>query len=74
MSHDIHHSKKVILIHHNDCGAYKKSYKFKDENEEEQKQIKDMLKVEKIINKVFPDMKVEKIWAKIGNNITFEKI
>lgn len=74
MSHDIHHSKKVILIHHNDCGAYKESYKFENADEEEQKQIKDMLKVEKIINKVFPDMKVEKIWAKIGNNITFEKI
>ena len=34
ISHDLHGAKKVILIHHSDCGRYKSAYEFKDGEEE----------------------------------------
>lgn len=75
LSHDVHESKRVILIHHSDCGAYKLSYHFNSPKEEKEKQISDMIRIEKIIKERFPDMSVDKIWAELeGNNITFSKL
>jgi len=75
ISHNLHHSVKVVLIHHSDCGAYKNSYQFNSPEEEKQKQVEDLLKIESIIKERFPDMTVEKIWAELGeNNITFSKL
>ncbi|MDD2274291.1 MAG: hypothetical protein PHI91_00260 [Candidatus Pacebacteria bacterium] len=75
ISHNLHHSSKVVLIHHSDCGAYKSSYQFNSPEEEKEKQVKDLLKIELIIKERFPDMTVEKIWAELGeNNVTFSKL
>lgn len=75
ISYTLHHSKKVVLIHHSDCGAYKGSYQFENEKEEKEKQIEDMKKSETIIKEKFPSMIVEKIWAQIlENDIEFNKI
>ncbi|MDK2949294.1 MAG: hypothetical protein PWQ56_459 [Patescibacteria group bacterium] len=75
ISHNLHHSSKVVLIHHSDCGAYKNSYQFSSPEEEKEKQVNDLLKIELIIKERFPDMTVEKIWAELGeNNVTFSKL
>ncbi len=67
ISHDLHGSKEVVLIHHSDCGQYKKSYNFKDAEEEKLTQITDMKKSEEIIKKHFPDMSVKKVWAQMND-------
>ncbi|HPX51738.1 MAG TPA: carbonic anhydrase [Candidatus Pacearchaeota archaeon] len=75
ISHNLHHSVKVVLIHHSDCGAYKASYRFNDYKEEKEKQVEDMLKTESIIKEKFPDMTVEKVWAELEEgNVSFSKI
>ncbi len=75
ISHNLHHSSRVILIHHSDCGAYKSSYQLNTPEEEKEKQVSDLLKVESIIKKRFPSMTIEKIWAELGeDNVTFSKL
>ncbi|MDD5569157.1 MAG: hypothetical protein PHG23_01965 [Candidatus Pacebacteria bacterium] len=78
ISHNLHGAKKVILIHHSDCGKYKGAYDFADDAEEKLTQITDMDKSEEIIKKHFPDMAVEKVWAQMkdpdGKNVEFQII
>ncbi|MFZ3054767.1 MAG: carbonic anhydrase [Minisyncoccales bacterium] len=75
LSHDLHQSKTVILIHHSDCGVYNNCYEFNSGEEERQKQIEDMKKSEAVIKEIFPDMTVEKVWAQLldshGEKIEF---
>lgn len=71
MSHNLHESKKVVLIHHSDCGAYQ----IKNTEEEKIKQFEDIKKSEDIIKKMFPDMEVDKVWVEIlEDSIIFNKI
>ncbi len=71
ISHDLHESRKVVLIHHSDCGAYS----IEDKDQEKEKQFADMEKSKMIIKERFPDMEVGKIWAEIlEDNIIFNKI
>ncbi len=78
ISHELHGSENVILVHHSDCGAYKGSYQFKSLEEERNQQEQDMNKVEILINQLFPDMNVIKIWAEMqdenGQNVVLKKI
>jgi hypothetical protein len=75
LSYTLHGSRKVVLIHHSDCGAYNSFYKFKSGEEEKQKQIEDMRKAETIIKKLLPDVAVEKVWAQMldskGEKVNF---
>ena len=75
LSHDLHESRNVILIHHSDCGVYNNCYEFNSGEEEKQKQIEDMKKSETVIKGLFPDMTVEKVWAQLldphGEKIEF---
>ncbi|MFA5178302.1 MAG: carbonic anhydrase [Candidatus Paceibacterota bacterium] len=73
VSHDLHQSKQVILIHHSDCGAYKNDYEFKSPEEEKNFQLADLEKSKKMIKENFPDMLVQKIWAQM-NDSTGEKV
>jgi carbonic anhydrase len=78
ISHDLHEAKQVVLIHHSDCGKYKGSYVFQDDEEEKLTQITDMKKSEEIIKKNFPDMTVKKVWAQMqdsyGKAVDFQTI
>ncbi|MFA5431772.1 MAG: carbonic anhydrase [Candidatus Paceibacterota bacterium] len=75
ISHDLHESRKVVLIHHSDCGAYNNCYQFNSQEEEKQKQIEDMKKAEVIIKEILSDVSVEKVWAQMldphGNKVDF---
>jgi len=78
LSHDLHESRNVILVHHSDCGVYNNTYQFNSGEEEKQKQIEDMKKSEAVIKENFPDMIVEKVWAQLldpnGEKIEFTVI
>jgi hypothetical protein len=75
LSHDLHNSRKVVLIHHSDCGVYNNCYQFNSGEEEKQKQIEDMKKAETVIKEALPDVSVEKIWAQMldpnGDKVNF---
>lgn len=75
LSHDLHDSRKVVLIHHSDCGVYNSCYEFNSGEEEKQKQVEDMKKAEAVIKEALPDVTVEKVWAQMldpqGINIDF---
>ena len=65
ISRNLHHSNVIVLVHHSDCETYKNAYSFKNDDDEFKKQLEDIHKTEKIIKKNFPEMHIERIWAKI---------
>ncbi|PIR12886.1 hypothetical protein COV49_03920 [Candidatus Falkowbacteria bacterium CG11_big_fil_rev_8_21_14_0_20_39_10] len=78
ISCDLHCACQVVLLHHSDCGAYKASYNFKSKEEEKQKQLEDMAKVEGIIKERFKGLNIIKIWAQMkddnGGEVEFYKV
>ena len=71
ISHDLHHSREVIITCHSDCGAYG----IKDPAEEKNIQIEDLKKAKDIIKKRFPDAEVKAYWLRlIGNHEKIENI
>lgn len=75
---DLHHVKKIVIVNHQDCGAYGGSAKFNGDAEAEQKFHESELRKakDKIIDK-YPDKEYVLIYAKLadeGENIEFLKI
>mgnify|MGYP001302904560 CR=1 FL=1 len=71
ISHDLHHSREIIVTCHSDCGAYG----IKDLEEEKSIQIEDLRKAKDIIKKHFPDVEVKAYWLQlIGNHEKTEDI
>lgn len=77
-SYNLHNMRKIILLHHSDCGAYNSSYHFRDEEEEFSKQLDDMQAAEETLKNLFEDIEIIKIWAKMkdnkGNEVEFSEI
>ena len=75
LSYKLHGSRKVVLIHHSDCGVYNNCYDFKSGEDEKQKQIEDMRRAEVVIKKMLPDVSVDKVWAQMldpqGEKVNF---
>lgn len=72
---NLHHTKKIIIINHEDCGAYGGSGKFSEDQEIEQKFHEAELRKakEKILSK-YSDKEVILVYAKLvddGENIEF---
>ncbi len=63
ISHSLHDSCTVYLVHHSSCGAYAISNSFSSKEEEKKKQSEDLQKAVLVINERFPDLKVKKIWV-----------
>jgi carbonic anhydrase len=79
---DLHHAKKIIIINHQDCGAYGGSSKFNGDSEAEQKfHEEELQKAKNIILTKYPastaggpDKEVILVYAKLvdeGENIEF---
>ena len=66
---ELHHAEKIIIINHQDCGAYGGSVKFNNDEKAEQKfHYKELQKAkEKILSK-YPDKEVSLIYAKLVDN------
>jgi carbonic anhydrase len=58
LSHDLHESKKLYLVHHTDCGAYGGHDAFENLEIEKQTYSDHMIKAKEIINNLVPDMEV----------------
>jgi len=65
ISYNLHNARKVILLHHSNCGAYKVDYDFIDGEAEIAQQLEDMYAAEEIIKNCFEEIDVKKIWAQI---------
>lgn len=66
---DLHHVRKIVIVNHEDCGAYGGSGKFSGDQEAEQKFHEEELKraKEKILAK-YPDKEIILIYAKLSDN------
>lgn len=65
ISHRLHHIKKVILINHEDCGAY-------GESGTAEKHAEDLQNASARIKQQFPDLEVESFYLRLDG--TFEPI
>jgi carbonic anhydrase len=66
---ELHHAEKIVIINHQDCGAYGGSAKFNGDSEAEQKFHEEELKKAK--NKIlakYPDKRVILAYAKLVDN------
>jgi len=63
---NLHHAKKIVIVNHQDCGAYGGSKKFNGDDEAEQKFHEEELQKakEKILAK-YPDKEVILVYAKL---------
>ncbi len=75
---ELHHSQKIIIINHEDCGAYGGSEKFAgDQVAELQFHTKELKKARVILSEKFPQQEIILAYAKLINNkenIEFVKI
>jgi len=78
ISYNLHNARKVVLIHHSDCGAYKATYSFPDAEAEFAQQLEDMNAAEEIIKNCFENIEVKKIWAEMkdphGDEVEFAEL
>ena len=65
---DLHHVKKIVLVNHEDCGAYGGSAKFSDSEAEMEFHTGELKKAkEKILSK-YPGREVILIYAKLADS------
>lgn len=75
----LHGISRIIIISHEDCGAYGGKINFSGNEEEFAKHKEDFLKAKSIINDFFPELRIEFVFARLkeeknGNRkIWFEK-
>lgn len=65
IANDLHHIKKVILVNHEDCGAYGEAGTL-------EKHLEDLKKAKKEIKKLYPELEVETYYLKLNGE--FEKV
>jgi len=68
VSIDLHHATKIIIVHHNDCGAYALDYGFENEDEEFAQQLEDMNNVSQLLENCFSDVEIIRVWAQMNEN------
>ena len=69
ISHNLHQPKIIVLIQHEDCGAYGGSKKFAGPEEEKEFQSDQLQKAEAILKEIFPDCAIEKYFALLSGEI-----
>jgi carbonic anhydrase len=62
---NLHHAKKIVIVNHEDCGAYGGSKKFETRGEEQAFHESELKKAKERILKNFPDKEVILIYAKL---------
>ena len=67
-SHKLHEPKTIVLIQHEDCGAYGGSKAFADFQEELDTQKSELEKAEQILKKEFPQP-IEKYLARLSGEL-----
>lgn len=66
---DLHHVKKIVIVNHQDCGAYGGSSKFNNDNAAEQKfHTEELRKAKEKISAKYGDKEVILVYAKLDEN------
>jgi carbonic anhydrase len=72
---DLHHAQKIVIINHEDCGAYGGSKKFEGDREAEQQfHVEELQKAKMKILSLYPDREIILAYAKLvdnGENVEF---
>jgi len=72
---ELHHAQKIVIINHEDCGAYGGSEKFGGDRDEEQKfHETELQKAKEKLKAKYPDKEIILAYAKLtsdGENIEF---
>lgn len=71
IAHRLHHIKKVVLINHEDCGAYGQE-NFPDNQTEHLRHTEDLKNAKEKVKQAYPDLEVETYYLQL--NGTFEAI
>lgn len=71
---ELHKVKKVVLIHHQDCGAYGGSKKFNNINEEKEFHINELKKAYNKLSSIYSDIEYILVYAQINNDKIFFEI
>jgi hypothetical protein len=65
---DLHHVKKIVIVNHEDCGAYGGSAKFETREEEQEFHEGELRKAKEKLIKKYPDMEYILIYAKLSDD------
>ena len=74
---DLHHAQKIILVNHEDCGAYGGSAKFATREDEQKFHEEELRKAKTKIAEKYPDKEIILIYARLVDekeNVEFVKI
>lgn len=76
ISASLHHIKEIIIMNHEDCGAYGGRKAFASYDEEKNRLTEDMKKAAEIIHSQNPEIKITAVLAKINDDgvVSFEEI
>lgn len=69
IAHTLHHIQKVILINHEDCGAYGGTAAFESSKQEQAKHEEELTKAAEMIKHDFPELEVEIYFAKLDGAV-----
>jgi carbonic anhydrase len=66
---NLHYAKKIVVVNHEDCGAYGGSAKFNGDQDAEQKfHEEELRKAKGIINEKFPEQEVVLVYARLADD------
>ncbi len=71
---DLHHAKKVVIVNHEDCGAYGGSKAFASQQEEQNFHEKELNKAKNKLGEKYPDKEYILVYARLADekkNIEF---
>ena len=74
---DLHHAAKIVIINHQDCGAYGGSAKFSGDEEEQKFHEEELKKAKDKILEKYSDKEVVLVYARLvddGENVEFVKV
>lgn len=70
ISWNLHHIKKIILINHEDCGAYGGKTAFGSDDQEFSKHQAELTQAMQFVKQKFPDIEVETYFARLDGMVT----
>ena len=69
ISHRLHDPKLIVLIQHEDCGAYGGTKAFESAEMEKEFQKDELQKTAELLKKKFPDLEVECLFARLSGDV-----
>ena len=69
LSNKLHQPKKIVLVQHEDCGAYGGSEAFKNSEAELAFQKEQLDKAKQTLKEKFPDCVIQKYFAKLSKEV-----